>query len=362
MTISMLDCIKRISSLLDASLDRADTTFGALWEAYGERIDTIDEIILIGSGTSNTSSITSRFMVEKSSGLRTTIMVPSDFLYHHTVRNPNALYVFVSQTGTSTITRTALEQVNRQGWMTAAISENATTPIASEARVFIDMGCGHEEYLMRTIGFSTTVLTAMLLGMQLGRRRGFLSPATYDQNIADARAAAAHIPAIIDASMTWLDKNRRSMLRSNSIIFTGTGALHGVALEGAVKVWEAPQITSIGYELEEGIHGPNFGYNHSHCVIVLNDGGVENTKARALGRYMKNEMHNGFIVGAGTVDDQDLPFEPQGKDFCCLEFSAVIQVLAYRLASDQGRDLFVPSDHSVMNGYFRSHDTPATVG
>ncbi len=354
--VSMLDCIRRIPSLLHAIIANTDQMVAALWDTYGERIDTVDEIVVVGSGSSNTSSITARFMLEKASGLRTTIVVPSDFLYHHTVRNPRALYVFVSQTGTSTLTRTALEQVNAQGWMTAAISESATTPIAKEAAVFIDMGCGHEEYLMRTIGFSTTVLSCMLLGMQIGRRRGFLSPDAFDGYITDAKAAADNVTPIIDATMDWLDRERRGMLRSNSIIFTGTGALHGVALEGAVKVWETPQITSMGYELEEGIHGPNFGYNHSHCVIVLNDGGREDTKARALARWMKNEKHNGFLVGANAIDAHDLAFEPQGKDFSCLEFTAVVQVIAYRLAFDQGRDLFAPHDNSVMNSYFRSHD------
>lgn len=353
--ISMLDCIRRIPSILDAILAKADETFASLWETYGSDVNTIDEIILIGSGSSNTSAITARFMVEKASGLRTTIMVPTDFLYHHTVRNPNALYVFFSQTGTSKLTRQALALANEQGWKTAALSESATTPIAKEARVFIDMGCGHEEYPMRTIGFSSSVLTAILLGMQIGRKRGVLSPQAYDAYMVSAKAAAANIPAIIDATMAWLDANRRNMLRSDCIIFSGSGALHGVALEGAVKVWETPQIISMGYELEEGIHGPNFGYTHSHCVIVLNDGGVEDQKARALGRYMKLEKDNGFIVGVGTVDEHDLPFEPKGNEFCSLEFSAVVQVVAYRLAYDQGRDLFTPHDNSVMDSYFRTH-------
>lgn len=354
--ISMLDCIRRIPSILDTILEGADATFSSLWETYGPRVDSLDEIVLIGSGSSNTASITSRFMLEKTSSLRATIMVPSEFLYHHTLRNPNALYVFISQTGTSSLTRKALQSANDNGWMTAAISENATTPIAREAGVFIDMGCGHEEYPMRTIGFSSSVLTVMLLGMQLGRKRGTLSPQVYDEYLADATAAAGNIPAVIDATMDWLDRNRRTMLRSDCIVFSGSGALHGVALEGAVKVWETPQLISMGFELEEGLHGPNFGYTHNHCVIVLNDGGVEDRKASSLGRFMKQEKNNGFIVGKGTLDQHDLSFEPLGNDFCCLEFSAVVQVLAYRLAYDQGRDLFAPHDNSVMNSYFRSHD------
>jgi glucoselysine-6-phosphate deglycase len=224
----MLDCIKRIPSILDAILANADITFASFWATYGDAIDAIDEIVLIGSGSSNTAAITSRFMVEKWSGLRTTIMVPSDFLYHHTVRNPKALYVFISQTGTSTLTRKAVQFVNERGWMTVAISERSTTPIAQEAGVFIDMGCDHEEYPMRTIGWSSSVLTTSLLAMQIGRKHGSLSSQAYDDHIAHAKAAAANIPAIIDATMRWMDANRRTMLRSDCIIFTGSGTLHGM--------------------------------------------------------------------------------------------------------------------------------------
>jgi hypothetical protein len=71
---------------------------------------------------------------------------------------------------------------------------------------------------------------------------------------------------------------------------------------------------------------------------------------------MKFEKKNGFIVGAGAIDGEDMPFTPMGGLFNCLEFAAVVQVVAYRLAVDQGRDLFAPHDHSVMSGYFKSHD------
>ena len=353
--VSMLDCIKRVPTILNAVLDHADETFAPLWATYGQRMDTVDEIVVIGSGTSNTSSITARYLAERASGIRVTVTVPNEFVYNLSARNPKALYLFLSQTGTSILTRKALHLAKEQGFMTAALSEAATTPIASEAGVFLNMHCGKEEYPMRTIGYSSSVLGVITLGMQVGRRRGTLSAAQYAEYEKQARAAAGNIPAVIDATMRWLDHNRRNMLRSSAIIFYGSGNLYGVALEGAVKVWETPQITSIGYEMEEGIHGPNFGYTHSHCVIVLNDGGYDNDKAVALARYMHNEKNNGFLVGVNTQAPSDLAFTPQGGPFACLEFAAVVQVLAYRLAVEQGRDLFAPHDNSVMERYFRSH-------
>jgi glucosamine 6-phosphate synthetase-like amidotransferase/phosphosugar isomerase protein len=354
--VSMLDCICRVPSVLDTILENREATFSQLLKVYGERLAQMDELVFVGSGTSNTASITARFFAERASGLRVSVAPPSEFLYCQTYRNQNALHVFISQTGNSILTCKALDLAKSHGLMNAVVSEACDTNAAKLADVFINMRCGKEEYPMRTIGYSATVLTLMLLGVQMGHSRGFLSAEKRDEYHKDAQAAAAHIRPVIDQAMMWLDKNRRSMLRCDGLFLYGSGALYGVALEGAVKIWETPQIISVGYELEEGIHGPNYGFNHRHCVVVLNDGGTEDRKAVALAKYMKNEKENGFIVGKSPINETDLSFEPVGKDFCCLQFAAVVQVMAYRLAVEQGRDLFAPHDNRVMEGYFKSHD------
>ena len=351
--VTMLDCIQRVPSLLDKIIENANVTFDNVFTVYDP--NEINEICLIGSGTSYNSAATARYLAESASGVRVTPMLPNEFLYSYTVRNPKALYVLISQTGTSTVTMKAVQYVNEQGFMSACVSEKADTPIAKEAKAFINMGCGYEEYSMRTIGYSTSVLTLMLLGMELGKRNGNLSQADYDKYIAQAKAASANIPSVIEKAQKWMDTSRRKIMKSAFIAFTGTGALYGVASEAAVKVWEAPQYPSAGYELDEGMHGPNYGYNYNHAVIILNDGGRDSKKALQLAKYMKNENQNGYVIGVDTIDEKDLAFNPQGGAFDCLEFAAAIQVLMYRLAVDGGRDFSITNVHEKMNSYFHSH-------
>lgn len=351
--VTMLDCIKRVPSLLDKIIENANVTFNDVFTKYDPK--EINEICLIGSGTSYNSAATARYLAESASGVRVTPMLPNEFLYSYTVRNPKALYVFISQTGTSTVTMEAVKYVNEQGFMSASVSEKADTPIAKEAKAFIDMGCGHEEYGMRTIGYSTSVLTLILLGLELGRRNGNLSKDNYDNYLEQAKAASKNIPDIIEKAQKWMDTSRRKIMKSSFISFTGTGPLYGVATEGSIKVWEAPQYPSAGYELDEGMHGPNYGYNYNHAVIVLNNGGRDSNKALQLAKYMKNENQNGYVIGVGAIDDNDLAFEPQGGAFDCLEFAAAIQVFMYRLAVDGGRDFAAKNVHSKMHTYFSSH-------
>lgn len=351
--VSFLDCIERVPSILEGILQNREEHFRDLKKAVSER--KIDEIIFIGSGTSNTSAVTARPFAEKASGLRTTVVSSNEFMFDRYVRNPNALYVFTSQTGTSGFVRKAQKKFREEGYLTAAISEAPDTPLASESQIYIDMGCGKEEYPMRTIGYCASVFTQMLMGLEIGKLYGHLTQEAYDGYLSQAQRVPESSRAVCAGALLWMDRAKRKMLRSQLIVFTGAGPLYGLSLEGAMKVWETPQIASVGYELEEGMHGPNYGYSSNHCVIVLNDG-TEEEKGLALARWMKEVKNNGFVVGNAVVDEEDLKTDLKTADFTALELAPAVQIIAYRLAFDGGRDLFAPHDNSVMESYFKTHD------
>ena len=352
--ITLLETIQQIPGVLSSVIANRKTTFQALLEAVDSRETPITQIILLGSGTSNTSGCTARYFAEQAGGLPVRAVIPNDFCYAP-FHDPNALYLIISQTGTSIKTRECLDLIKDFGGLAAAMSETPNTPIAQAAEVYVDMGCGYEEHKTRTIGYSATVLTIMLLGLELGLRRGHLTQAQYDSYLSQAQKLPAAIERVIDDAMTWMDRSKWEMLHSDLLFFTGVNSLWGVAQEAACKVWELPKLASMGVDLDESMHGPNFGFNGRHCVLVLDDGRVDSQKAAAMVRYMKTEFKNGFMIGPDPVGPGDLKLIPQSGPFSCLEFAAAIQILAYRLAQDCGRDLQSPHDNSVMNSYFISH-------
>lgn len=352
--MTLLETIRQIPGVAASVIESRKDTFRALLAAVESRKAPITQIVLLGSGTSNTAGSTARYFAERASGLPVRAVLPNDFCYA-AVHDPDALYVLISQTGTSIKTGECLERIRSFGGLAAAMSESPQTPISRAADVYIDMGCGHEEHLTRTIGYSATVLTVMLLGLELGLRRGHLTRKEYDGYIAQARRLPAAVEKVIGDAMAWMDRSKWEMLHSDLLFFTGVNALWGVAQEAACKVWELPKLAAMGVDLDESMHGPNYGFNSRHCVLALDNGTVDSEKCAALVRYMKNEFKNGFMIGPKPVGPGDLELIPQSGPFSCLEFAAAVQILAYRLAQDCGRDLQAPHDNSVMNGYFMSH-------
>lgn len=135
--VSMLDCIKRVPERMRWMTDHRGKVFQPLDERFGDRVAQWDELVLMGCGTSKTAAVTARFPAQRLAGIRVTPVLPGKFLHEQVVRNPGALYVFVSQTGTSALTRGALALAHRLGCSTLAVSEASITPMAREADAFL---------------------------------------------------------------------------------------------------------------------------------------------------------------------------------------------------------------------------------
>ena len=357
--VTYLDCIERIGKVSDKIIDNFDVTFKQLEEKIADK--KFNQIVFIGSGSSYNVICTAKGFIEKVTKKQVIAYLPNDFLNNTFVYNKDALYIFISQTGTSTLTLKAVDVVKQLGCFTIGITSFNDTPLAEKTDVFVDQGVGKEEYPMVTIGFSSCLLTTMLLGLKLGKLFGSLTDEEFDNYIADARKLPTNYQSIIDKTNAWFDKNKEKLLKSKVFTFYSDNNLYGIAREAALKLMEVSKITlSTGWEIDEGMHGPTMGYQSDNCVIVLNDGGVNAGKCYDLENWSKHELHNGFMIGVNPIDDTDLEFTPVCGDFQALEFTGAIQVLADRLAEDMGVVISDLSRHKE-NQYFNTHNDDLTT-
>lgn len=331
--ITILDCIQRIPHVAEHIIKSYDTIFHDL-NVYLENKE-INEIVFIGSGTSNTSVVTSMRFVEEVSGMSVNRCLPNDFLNKKHF-NAKALYVFVSQSGTSTLTNKASQQIKEKNLYHACICADPSSHLAEICSVYVDLGCGYEEYGMRTIGYVSTVLVEMLMGISIGHLYHHLSADDVENYLHDALKATDGIREMTRLSLTWYEKHRNILNQAEGIILYGGKNLWGVALEGALKILEITRNTlAIGYEMDDGCHGPTMGFTNKHAVIVFNYDERDNETAINLSNFAKNELGFGCIVGRNAKDECDLPFKPSSVYFYNLEFAPFMQVLAYSLALDK---------------------------
>lgn len=78
--MNLIDTIRRVPNPVRKVLEERKALTKDMFDYLGDRLSTINEIILIGSGTSHTSCQTSKEFVETASGFRVIIVTVANSL------------------------------------------------------------------------------------------------------------------------------------------------------------------------------------------------------------------------------------------------------------------------------------------
>ena len=333
--MSLLDCIKRIPSCLQNVLGSYEERTKSLVEYLGN--NKVDEVVLIASGSSMNASKVTKYFAENKCGLNVKCFFPNEFLNYTNYINRNALYVIVSQGGSTKLVFECLNKVKENNLLHCTITEKLESPIAQASNCPFEMGSVNEEYMYRTIGYSTTVASIALVELGLAQINGVITDtkAVLD----DLQAAIDNLDAIREVTEEWYLNNKFSLMKRNQTIFAGAECLYETANEADIKIMEMVPMLTRSFELEEFIHGPQNAFCDNMIFFIFSDKRHDAEKARHIAEFLKNEIGFCALIGDQKLDDRDLTFEFKSTDFTMLEAITTIQVIAFHLAEDHGRDL-----------------------
>lgn len=336
--MSVMNCIQRIPRLLKEIQDERLVRFEKL-NSYLVQKGSVNEVVFVASGTSYNGAFTCKRFLEAVCDIKVQLHYPNMFVNYSSPMNPDALYVVISQGGTTKLVFEALQKIKSAGYRNISITEDVTSPIAVAADVAIEMGSKKEEYLYRTIGYSTTVATISLMGVMIAKANLTLNDDAVQSIMKDYEVMFESLDEIREKTLVWYEKNKFSLMRRNKAMIAGTNELWPVAQEADIKLMEMVPMMTRSFELEEFIHGPQNAFDDATSFFLLSKQGEDDGKLSMIAKFIKQEIGFCAIIGANTVDDKDLPLNIRSKYFSSLEFITVMQVLAYQLALDHGRDL-----------------------
>lgn len=336
--VTLMDCIERIPLKLEEIANKRDVRLSGLLE-YLERKDEIDEIIFVASGTSYNSAFTIKSFCENVCGIRASLVYPNIFVNYTENLNPKALYVLISQGGSTRLVYEALEKVKKLGYLNCSITASLDCIIANHADVAIEMGCAHEEYNYRTLGYSTTVATLYMMCIDIARLYKNITEEQVSELLKDFGNLYESLVEIKEKTLSWYYENKFSLMKRNKMMIAATNDLWPVAQESDIKVMEMVPMITRSFELEEFIHGPQNSFDDSTVFFILSRKGEDEEKAKAIAKFIKNEIGFCTIIGNSTMGERDLAINPRSKYFSTLEYITPMQVIAYKLADDHGRDL-----------------------
>lgn len=346
--VTMLDCIERIPLRLTEILGRYPEQAKRLAAYFGEKgIRKVGRLVFIASGSSYNSAHTAELFLKNRCKILTELKYPNIYVNYEADMElageesgcGSTVYVVISQGGETRLAYQALEKIKSAGKPCIAITADEGSSIARLADFYLEMGSGQEEFLYRTVGFSTSVAACWMLGIAAGVYNKAITPGQEEGYLEDFRCMARNLPEMERGAEDWYRKHKFSLLRRGRMMLAGTGDLYPIANEGDIKFMEMVPMMTRSFELEEFIHGPQNCFDGDTLFLILHHKGEDDEKAAAIARFIKEQIGFCAVVGEEPLDGRDLCITPASRFFFALEYVTVLQVLAYRMADGRGRDL-----------------------
>jgi glutamine---fructose-6-phosphate transaminase (isomerizing) len=230
-------------------------------------ITALSRITIAASGSSRHAGMVGEFMLERMAGLAVEVDFASQYCYRDPVVAPHELTIFLSQSGTTIDTITALQTARRKGARSLAICNVPETPLTQHADNTLLTYAGEEVAIAATKSFTTQLTALFLLSAYIARARG-----QCDAQVDASVRGLAHLPDDIQRALSTCNQCRlfaRQLYKYKDFIYVGRDIDYPIALEGALKLKEISYIHAEGYPTGELKHGPTALVNEELPVVVL---------------------------------------------------------------------------------------------
>lgn len=298
--------------------------------------------IVLATGSSANAVECSKYYIEKILNINIEIKMPFVFSNYNSKIENDALYIGVTQSGHSYSTIEALKIVNESNCDVVTLTANLDSPVCNVSKSIVDIGCGEEKVGYVTKGFSATVLTLILMGLELAYEKKIISEEKYTEELLKINEAIENIDYVIEKSMKWYKNNKEELINGERYVAIGYGPGYGVVRESDTKITETVRKPMNGHELEEYMHGPYLSLSDKdHIIFIETESKLESRQAN-LKAYLEEYTEHTYKI---TYKE----FSENKGDLCLgikidemispLLFVIPIQILSYMLAEDKGNKL-----------------------
>ena len=309
---------------------------------------TLDRVTIVACGTAYLAGLTAKYWIERFARLPVEIDVASEFRYRETPLSARGLTIVISQSGETADTLASLRYAKAAGQTTLAVVNVPTSTIARESDVVALTLAGPEIGVASTKAFTCQLAVLATIALALGRGRSTLAPETEARLVTDLIAIPGRVAEALKAEPHIADLSH-SLARAQDVLYLGRGTSFALALEGALKLKEISYIHAEGYAAGELKHGPIALIDENMPVVVISPSdhwlektvsNVQEVAARG-GRIImigdRKAAEAASVHMEGFIDMGDMP-----PEFAAIVYAAPIQMLAYHVAVQMGKDVDQP--------------------
>jgi glucosamine--fructose-6-phosphate aminotransferase (isomerizing) len=320
----------------------------AFGPSAAEILRSAENVHIVACGTSYHAGTVARYFIEQICRLPCSVEIASEYRYRNPLVPHNSLFVTISQSGETADTLAALRLAKQSGYLsTLSICNVPESSLVRESDLVMLTRAGPEIGVASTKAFTTqlaaldmlVIALAKLHGADAERERGLITrllelPALLEQTL-------ALDPVIHRLAERFADKHHA--------LFLGRGALHPIAMEGALKLKEISYIHAEAYPAGELKHGPLALVDADMPVIIVapNNDLLDKLKSN----LMEVRARGGELIvfadpEAGFKDADGVTVITMPRHVTYFQAPAVytipLQLLAYHVAILKGTDVDQP--------------------
>ena len=310
-------------------------------------IDAIDNVYIIGCGTSYHAGLVARDLIERWARIPTTVEVASEFRYRNPIVSSSTLVIAISQSGETADTLAAIKYAKAHGATVIGICNVVGSSIARETDAGVYTHAGPEIGVASTKAFTAQISVLAMMALQIGHRKGTLSDELYKKYINELYNLPDKVKAILEKN----DKIKEIAAiykDSTNAIYLGRGCQFPVALEGALKLKEISYIHAEGYPAAEMKHGPIalIDENMPVFAIATND----NYYDKIVSNIKEIQSRKGHVIA--LVNDNDAQVKklaehvieiPETLEYLSPLLNVIpLQLISYHIAVMRGCNVDMP--------------------
>merc|ERR1719228_1078554 len=228
-------------------------TLGGI-KSYVSEIRRCRRLLMIGCGTSYHSAIATRQLLEELTELPVMIDLASDFLDRNTPIFRDDVCFFVSQSGETADTLSALRYYKSRGALIVGITNTVGSTICRESHCGVHINAGPEIGVASTKAYTSQILSLTMFALVMSEDRISLQPRR-SEIIQGLKELPDMIRKVLDLDEKVL-AIAKELYEKRSLLIMGRGFNFATCLEGALKVKELTYMHSEGIQAGELKHGP----------------------------------------------------------------------------------------------------------
>ncbi|KAL7677834.1 hypothetical protein ACOME3_004067 [Neoechinorhynchus agilis] len=303
-------------------------------------------LIIIACGTSYHSGLATRQLLEELTELPVLVELSSDFLDRNTPIFRDDVCLFISQSGETADTLSALRYCKLRGALILGVTNTVGSSICRESLCGIHINAGPEIGVASTKAYTSQFLSLVLLALVLSEDSIKKQPRRHE--IIDALKS---LPVMIRCVLNKNDevkKHAMDLAHQKSLLIMGRGYNYATCLEGALKIKELSYMHSEGIMAGELKHGPLAMVDHEMpIVMIVVDDPV---KIKSMNAYNQVIARAGKPLIICTEDDDEISavadkFISIPKTVDCLQGILTViplQLLSFHIAVLRGADVDCP--------------------